>query len=95
MVVVNLYAYRATNPRDLEGLNALELQGPENHTWLRHWTDGAAKIVCAWGGNRFACLPLPSPIAFAPRWALGFTKSGEPKHPLYLAAETQLQAIHQ
>lgn len=92
LMVVNLYAYRATNPRDLRGL-ALDVQeGPENSKWLRYWSrlPSARILVCAWGSNRSRFTPLPSPIAFASRYALGFTKTGEPKHPLYLPADSQL-----
>lgn len=89
LVVVNLYAYRATEPRDLEGLSADELQGPENDWHLRYWAACSATriIMCGWGGNRFRCLPLPSVIASASRYALRVTASGEPGHPLYLPAD--------
>lgn len=90
--VINLYSYRATNPRDLEGLTAPELAGPDNSKHILYWLRGAGMriLVCGWGGNRFRCLPLPSQIAFAERYALGFTKDGEPKHPLYLPANSKL-----
>lgn len=95
MAVVNLYAYRATNPRELEGRGPEELQGPENAKHLARWIrDPQQRVfVCAWGGNRFKCLPISSLIAFAPRYALAFTKTGEPAHPLYLPADSPLTRV--
>ena len=92
LAVINLYAYRATNPRDLEGLTAPELQGPDNIKHMLYWLRGTTSriLICGWGANRFKCLPLPGPIAFAERYAYGLTKSGEPKHPLYLPADSKL-----
>lgn len=95
LVVVNLYAYRATNPRELEGLNADELVGPDNYAHLAKWVRDPARriLICAWGGNRFKCVPLSSWVVFTERYALGFTKDGEPKHPLYLPADSQLTRV--
>jgi len=89
LVVVNLYAYRATNPRDLEGLNADELVGSENEQHIRYWATSPAcrMLMCGWGGNRFKCLPLPKVISDGSRYALRLTQSGEPSHPLYLPAD--------
>lgn len=96
LIVINLYAYRATNPRDLEGLTLPELYGPENSFWLHSYTHMAHSraVVCAWGGKRFGCVPLPPSIASAPlRYCFGYTVTGEPLHPLYLAADTRLVPI--
>ncbi len=95
LVVVNLYAYRATEPRDLKGLGGPELFGPENAFWLHSYIEAADAhlIICAWGGKRFKRVPLPLPVGSitkARQWCLGRTKSGEPLHPLYLPADTQL-----
>lgn len=95
LIVVNLYAYRATDPRDLEGLTLDELYGPHNMDALRLWTLHACttRVVCAWGGKRFKCLGLPQPIKDVWRCCLGLTATGEPKHPLYLPASTPLQSM--
>lgn len=92
-IVVNLYAYRATKPRDLDGLTAYELIGPENSFWLNSYIHraNAKSLICAWGGKRFGCLPLPMSIICAPaRYHLGLTAKGEPLHPLYLPKNTPL-----
>lgn len=89
LIVVNLYAYRATKPRDLDGLTLPELMGPENSFWLHSYLHvaNARAIVCAWGGKRFGCIPLPPSVSSAGRRChLGLTTTGEPKHPLYLSS---------
>lgn len=97
MIIVNLYAYRATKPRDLQGLTLEELQGPENEEWLSYWmvrARGFKTIVFAWGGNRFDCVPLPPVLTCVPSYCLSRTKGGEPGHPLYLPANSQLIRIN-
>jgi hypothetical protein len=85
LTVVNLYAFRATDPRELN--RASDPLGPKNYDYLLANAYLADKIICAWGnpGGRgkpiaLECLPL---------WCMGMTKMGAPKHPLYLPAETQ------
>ena len=91
LVVVNLYAYRATNPRELGPLGFAKRLGPENYDFLYYFMHFDMRpqsvAVCAWGSGRLD--PLPSVITGARRYALAFTKSGEPSHPLYLAAALQ------
>lgn len=86
--VVNLYAYRATNPRDL--LRQDERVGPENDYWLREAAQYAeaegAPLIAAWGAHAEQwrtqqVLALPGMGRLA---ALGVTKDGHPRHPLYL-----------
>lgn len=83
LTVVNLYAWRATDPRQL--WTAGNPVGPGNN---RHLTEAAeyAPLVAAWGANarpgRIAeVLALPGMQAMT---ALALTKSGQPRHPLYL-----------
>lgn len=93
LMVVNLYAYRSKNPRVLRALDAAERFGPENFYWLDNWirAPSAYIFVCAWGRNRMQ--ELPSLITESMRYALGFTKTGEPSHPLYLPADSQLMCV--
>jgi hypothetical protein len=92
--VVNLYAYRATNPRDLSA--CADPEGlVENDRQIFLAVRGCRRIICAWGAS-------PGPHADRPRrvWdlliealgpskhvprpeALGLTKHGHPRHPLY------------
>src|SRR4029079_19593153 len=47
LVVVNLFAFRATNPADL--LDAPDPVGPENDAHVRDAAKGAGLVMAAWG----------------------------------------------
>ena len=88
--VVNLFAYRATDPKELK--NVADPIGPDNASALVTVLHEAEFVVCAWGahGNllnraqefcaKFACHTLH---------CLDITKAGEPKHPLYVPYTTK------
>jgi hypothetical protein len=84
--VVNLFAYRATNPRELT--LADDPVGPINVPTLAVATNGFC--VAGWGAAKTPPKPLDV-IAHKPLWCLGVTKSGDPRHPLYVSYETPLQ----
>lgn len=88
LIVVNLYALRSTDPRGL--WKAEDPVGPENDAHLEDAAYTAAEydgpLVAAWGANakpdRVAqVLALPGMERLM---ALGTTKAGAPRHPLYL-----------
>lgn len=92
--VVNLYALRSTDPKGL--WLAPDPVGPDNDEWLRSYASDAAvhgwPLVAAWGANakparvaRVLALPGMGDLC-----ALGVTKSGAPRHPLYLQSDTAL-----
>ncbi len=92
--VVNLFAYRATHPGDLK--RADDPVGPDNAAWLAR-TVGACRgpVVCAWGvhgaylDQDLAVLRLLDGLRVA-RLALGVTKDGHPRHPLYVPSAAPL-----
>lgn len=95
LVVVNLFALRATNPDELR--TAADPVGPENDRWLFELTAGR-KVFCAWGSTvskwpSARILERPAVARKAMQGAflyhLGLTKGGHPKHPLYLPASVQ------
>lgn len=106
MVMLNLYAYRATDPKDLHTWIALRTaaemrrESDENMAAIRGVLDGTnsfcvddAPIILAWGahgakldGRRHRVEQLV--WAYTQAQCLGVTKSGEPKHPLYLPVST-------
>lgn len=98
--VVNLYAWRATNPRDLRlaADRGVDLIGPDNLAAIREAIDAAGIVVAAWGASaRTHCATLPRPdveqIADDARrrlTCLGLTKGGDPRHPLYVPAAVEL-----
>jgi hypothetical protein len=96
MHVLNLYALRATNPKEL--LTHPNPVGAGNDECLR----GVARYhdrfrtVVAWGANkmvtpeRVAVLTDAAKAAGTTLWCLGTTKDGHPRHPLYVRADQPL-----
>ena len=94
--VVNLYAYRATKPADL--WSAADPIGPENDEVLRDafltaYGEGSP-VIAAWGANaeplRAEFVGTVARAAGVSLSALGVTKAGAPRHPLYLRADAPL-----
>jgi hypothetical protein len=98
LVVVNAYAWRATEPFELwrayaRGYNVV---GPRNDLILAQEASLSDRFVVAWGAS------CPGPIVKHLRtmlldlgvslWCLGLTRGGAPCHPLYLPAITLLQS---
>lgn len=90
--VVNLFAFRATDPAELE--HQKDAIGPDND---RHIIDRIDRckgpIVAAWGSfphlydrDKFILRLLRG----VPVYCLGTTKSGAPRHPLYVKSTTPL-----
>lgn len=96
MLVVNLFAYRATDPQELLKVGPEAAVGPENGEWVRKACHRAGVIVAAWGALRKPLLGPASAIAkiiekdgFKLK-CLGKTKEGQPRHPLYTRADSPL-----
>lgn len=96
--VGNLFAWRATDPAELSQVN--DPYGPDNFKTLYRMSALLPKIVFAWGAHPLASKAwYRQKMAFAPGlnpqaalYCLGTTKNGNPRHPLYLAASTKLEA---
>jgi hypothetical protein len=89
LVIVNVFAFRDTNPRDLR--TARDSVGPANDEVLRVITTAGAQTVAAWGGQgRLNGRSGQVGPLLATPMCLGITQGGEPRHPLYVAADTQL-----
>lgn len=94
--VVNLYPWRATNPSELpcgpEVLGDPKWGGHEpNAVAIRQAAAAAERVIAAWGTNLG---PWPSQsdvvlglLAGHDVEALGLTKDGRPRHPLYVRAD--------
>lgn len=91
--VVNLFALRATDPRELA--TAPDPVGPENDATLLEAMRRRAFIVCAWGAHPMArrrvprFLQLHREAGSRPIWCLGTTADGSPRHPLYLPSSAR------
>lgn len=90
--VVNLFAWRATDPRDLRAVP--DPVGPDNDVVLRDSVLWADSILCGWGGHgglqdRAAAVLGMLRAQPRPLWHLGLTRQGQPKHPLYIGYSVQ------
>jgi hypothetical protein len=89
LVIVNLFAFRDTNPRNLQLV--VDAVGPANDEVLRDITKAGAQTIAAWGGHgRLRGRSAEVGPLLASPMCLGVTRSGEPRHPLYIPADTQL-----
>lgn len=89
VIVVNLFAWRATSPDALVEAHrrGVDVVGPDNDRHLLDAARGRNLVVAAWGARgslagraaRVRELLRGAPLALLRR-----TKSGEPEHPLYL-----------
>jgi hypothetical protein len=100
-VVANLFGIRATDPAAMRKMR--DPVGPVNHDWVLEAvrlagspsdTAKCGPVVCAWGTHgaylnqdltvlgwiEHVCRPM----------ALGMTRDGHPKHPLYMPYESRL-----
>ena len=93
--VVNLMAYRATNPKDLPPKPA-DAMGADNARAIEGAVGRCDIVICAWGAHPYASrfergvrdiVSLYRPAIFC----FGKTKAGSPKHPLYIKSGTQLE----
>lgn len=91
LLVANLYAYRATNPKELT--HQQEQCGPEWEKHTAQLANRAGRIVAAWGS--FASSQRQDYVLSFLRMygvvhCLGKTKDGSPRHPLYVRGDTPL-----
>ena len=98
--VVNLFAGRATKPADL--FKMTDPSGPEWLTKLRQVisTPEGCRFVAAWGANpkaekRAKTVARSFRDANLPLLCLGTTKSGAPRHPLYVKGDQPLERLPQ
>lgn len=85
--VANLFAFRATDPRDLK--RAPCPVGPDNDAQLQIAASRAGKVLCGWGVHgahkaRAGAVETLLRQAGTTLWHLGQTKAGHPRHPLYV-----------
>lgn len=93
LVMLNLFAWRSTDPRGL--LKVEDPTGPENDQAISDAVAGAKHVVAAWGSHAFLKSILPARVAAVMRLlhargvelqCLGTAQDGSPRHPLYLPA---------
>ncbi len=86
--VVNLYAYRATKPKDLFAAGEAKY-GPRNQEVIERAVRDARIIICGWGAHAddYWAQNVRGWMHMKRHYALGFTKNKHPRHPLYLSAK--------
>jgi len=92
LMVGNLFAFRATNPEDMA--DADDPDGPENRHFLENMAEHAdGPLIAAWGAHWMARDTVSHWVCqtFGHRlMCLGKTKSGAPRHPLYVKGDAPL-----
>lgn len=94
--VVNLFAFRATDPAQLDETSYP--RGEENLAYLGIAIKAADRdpVICAWGAHRLAIDEGRSFVEWAQDlgaylMCLGRTKDGHPRHPLYVRGDQPFQ----
>lgn len=95
VTVGNLFAYRATDVRELKF--ATDPIGPENDSHLKRIINEAQCVVVAWGpvakqpkALRDRYKSIVRLAAGKPLWCFGTAADGHPRHPLMLGYDTPL-----
>lgn len=101
ILIVNMFAYRATDPKELDGDH--DISGPENDAYvqaaLQYARNYSIPFVFAWGSN---ARRLGHRTHYSPAWAkqqrvraraFKLLNDGHPGHPLYLSYKLQLAKL--
>lgn len=103
IVLVNIFAYRATNPQALEWVikhdGLVKGVGPGNGRRIVAAARKADKVVVAWGSilkpwSSERGEQVRRDLVDVELWCLGTNKDGAPRHPLYVSAKTKLMRWH-
>lgn len=90
LIVVNLFDYRATDPKQLKIVSTPCSE--KNMDFVKAASEVADKVICAWGVNGTLYKQNEKVLKVLakkgiPVHALDITKHGHPKHPLYISYE--------
>lgn len=91
--IFNLFAFRATAPKDLKA--AADPIGPDNDRHLRDLFSRHGSVLAAWGthgahgGRAEAIIGLAGALKVT-LTCLGRTAAGQPRHPLYLKGDSAI-----
>ncbi|WP_065321735.1 DUF1643 domain-containing protein [Tritonibacter mobilis] len=91
LVVVNLYAFRATKPADLWALDPEErIGGPQAEIELHRAIRDSEIMIAAWGADTKRAEHWIVERFGSQLMCLGKTKQGQPRHPLYVKGDAPL-----
>lgn len=94
--IVNLFAYRATNPQDLSKAKEYrEVVGKDNDIYVKKALHSADKIVVAWGKHgrmykRYLDKSLKEIFSNFQLYCFKLIANNQPKHPLGVRYDTDL-----
>lgn len=97
LVVVNLWAWRSTDPKALP-FDKHDVVGPDANAYIREALDDSNAVVCGWGCSvhkrhrarrESAVLGMIRAARHVPK-ALALTADGSPTHPLYQRNDAEL-----
>lgn len=95
LTMINLFAYRATNPVDMRkaGYDGKNIVGPSNDQHIVTECENAELVVACWGahgGLDHRDVAVTDLLSNQVLVCLGRTKDKKPRHPLYLSKDTTL-----
>lgn len=85
VVVVNLYGFRSSKPKDLR--QQQDPEGPDNRRHVTEVIGEADMVIYAWGNNKREPNWLRNLVENP--YCIDISKTGIPKHPLYLKSILQ------
>ena len=90
--VTNIFAWRDTDPFKMR--KATDPIGPDNDATILAGVGWADQVIAAWGThgahlNRGPQMAVTLHATDKPIFALGLSKHGHPKHPLYISYSQQ------
>ena len=96
LCMVNVFAYRSTSP--FEMLKSPQPLGSHTDETIIDLASRAALVVAAWGHqgarfNRSSWFRTNAAPNLSQVFCLGKTKSGEPRHPLYVRKSQRLEVL--
>jgi hypothetical protein len=103
LVMLNLFAFRATDPAAMKRED--DPVGPENDAYLAQALSVASLWVCCWGNHGdfrgrgrqvldlMVGLCARAPNGGPPIRHFGLTKTGQPRHPLYMPKMAVLEEM--
>ena len=93
--VVNLFAWRSSNPRSL--IQVADPVGPKNDEYIDMACDRNRQRVAAWGAASRLLGRAETVLEMIRRygdvWCLGKTCSGQPRHPLFVKYDKPLELL--
>lgn len=97
MVMLNLFAYRSTDPKNLKDLTLAKAIGNDNNHWITRVSLSADKIVACWGTNGSLhdratdVTKIITNNINRKLYVLELNGDGSPQHPLYVHSHTTLK----